>query len=294
MDREKVAAGVAAKYKDFLPFIYPDQPLLTTPEGLINAREFGYQFLEKFVQLSFQIPRPSPAFISRFIKSLSDGAPEAQGESTSVVYNPVYLIGDGQDSEQFRSVTELLAPFFEDNPRRIKQFVNIFRLRAHIAHSTGLFNDIGKESQKYLTIPQLGKFTAIAILFPQFLEELSANPSRPIKRVLQKDADSDEKSSNRRAEDIWFLQPENEEDYDMSNLNIISLIQTMPPFRHDQTSSQSTPPAASRPAINNNPPSAPPPTTGTTTTTTRFPSPDPDPVEEATAAEESHDEKTEE
>jgi hypothetical protein len=63
MDREKVAAGVAAKYKELLPFLNPDNGVLNTPDSLRQARNFGYSFLEKFIQLSFQVPIASENFV---------------------------------------------------------------------------------------------------------------------------------------------------------------------------------------------------------------------------------------
>jgi hypothetical protein len=72
MDREKVAAGVAAKYKELLPFLNPDNGVLNTPDSLRQARNFGYSFLEKFIQLSFQVPIASENFVKTFINSLSN------------------------------------------------------------------------------------------------------------------------------------------------------------------------------------------------------------------------------
>jgi hypothetical protein len=232
MDREKVAAGVAAKYKDLLPFLNAQQADLKTEEGLKQAQFFGYQFLEKFIQLSFQIPKASPVFTRRFIDSLS-GASEESQNNAPVNYNPVLVIQDGKDSEQFRQVTRLLAPFFEHNPRRIKQFVNIFRLKAHIANSTGLFND-DDAANPPLTIPQLGKFIAIGILVPQFIEDLHQD-NWLIANLLQNDDQDVPWKKNAMLALILKLSPENEydesyidDDYRMDSIDVKSLLETSP------------------------------------------------------------------
>ena len=53
----------------------------------------------------------------------------------------------------------MVAPALESNPRRLKQFVNLFRLRAYIAGEIGAFDEVGGRT---LTLPQLGKFVAIS------------------------------------------------------------------------------------------------------------------------------------
>ncbi len=180
MDREKVAVGIAAKYKELLPFLYPatSKDEAAGISFAENARSFGYQFLEKFIQLSFQIPRPSKSSVSQYISSLSQ---LTNGQDNSPVqkikYHPVYFIADGKDDASFREVVESLAPYFDYNPRRIKQFVNIFRLKAHIAEATGLFLSADGQTES-LTIPQLGKFVALNILYPEFIELLSTGQLR--------------------------------------------------------------------------------------------------------------------
>lgn len=153
MDREKVAAGIAAKYKDILPFLNPYQSALNTPDGLLEARKFGYNFLEKFIQVSFNIPRPDQNNIFKFINSI--GSTSAANEGNNPIdYRPKYTIEDGKaESEAFKNTVNLVAPFFDNNPRRLKQYINSFRLQAHIANSIGLFNEIQRYDFPGLTIP---------------------------------------------------------------------------------------------------------------------------------------------
>ena len=60
MDREKVAAGIAAKYKDLAPFLYG--------QGAADCIDYGFAFLEKFIQLPFQIPTPDVKSLDEFLK----------------------------------------------------------------------------------------------------------------------------------------------------------------------------------------------------------------------------------
>lgn len=155
----------------------PKQSALNTELGLTQALEFGYSFVEKFIQLSFRVPQPSIRSIRSFLASLGpqDQKKETGETSTEVNFNPVLLVAEGQDSEEFKTIIEACAPFFDYNPRRLKQFINTFRLKAHICHSTGLFNapEPGFEA---LTIPRLGKFVAIILKWPQITEDLIENP----------------------------------------------------------------------------------------------------------------------
>ena len=60
MDRAKVAAGLAVKFKELLPFLA--EPTAQEQANLGQAREdgilFGHAFVEKFVQLQLTLPRP--------------------------------------------------------------------------------------------------------------------------------------------------------------------------------------------------------------------------------------------
>jgi len=63
MDREKVAAGIAAKYKELSPFLYG---------GDSSSRvDYGFSYLEKFIQLPFQIPSPSIDRLGKFFEQMS-------------------------------------------------------------------------------------------------------------------------------------------------------------------------------------------------------------------------------
>ncbi|MBW4630208.1 MAG: hypothetical protein KME49_33040 [Brasilonema octagenarum HA4186-MV1] len=74
----------------------------------------------------------------------------------------------------------MVASALDNNPRRLKQFLNLFRLKTYIASNTGLFDEVVDKSQNKpnepLTLEQLGKFTAICVKWPQLLIDLETNP----------------------------------------------------------------------------------------------------------------------
>ena len=83
---------------------------------------------------------------------------------------------DNRDSQTVRNVIMMVAPALDYNPRRIKHFINVFRLKVYIANETGLFFEERDEDNNLLypslTFEQLGKFTAISLKWPLLLSDL--------------------------------------------------------------------------------------------------------------------------
>ncbi|TRU50306.1 MAG: serine/threonine-protein kinase pkn1 [Microcystis aeruginosa Ma_QC_Ch_20071001_S25] len=81
-----------------------------------------------------------------------------------------------KDSQTVRNVIMMVAPALDYNPRRIKHFINVFRLKVYIANETGLFFEKRDENDNLLdtslTFEQLGKFTAISLKWPLLLSDL--------------------------------------------------------------------------------------------------------------------------
>lgn len=275
MDREKVAAGLAVKYEKLLPYLAQAMPQAAPadspaaksapPAGQLTAAtpggpdmngglEFGYNFIEKFVQLPFRIPEPDEPDLRRLLNMLSpsgrgdgraarrrqpteeataapsaDSAPPARstGGRTDVPFAsppahvllaspPAQLFTDMQavdsplsppeaalqaerrsiftllatgDSETVRNIILMVASALGNNPRRLKQFINMFRLKAFIAAETGL--------NEYLTLEQLGKFVAISLRWPRLLPDLEVDlkllaelQQRAVDPALSKSGDS--------------------------------------------------------------------------------------------------------
>ncbi|NES91025.1 MAG: GUN4 domain-containing protein [Okeania sp. SIO2B9] len=77
----------------------------------------------------------------------------------------------------------MVAPFFDYNPRRIKQYINVLRLRIYIAYySIG----VTFAERETITVEQIGKFTAITLRYPRLLLELKNNYQ--LLAELEKDA----------------------------------------------------------------------------------------------------------
>ena len=90
-----------------------------------------------------------------------------------------------KDSPTVRNVIMMVAPALDYNPRRIKHFINVFRLKVYIANETGLFFEERDENDNLLdsslTFEQLGKFTAISLKWPLLLSDLEND-----KKILAK------------------------------------------------------------------------------------------------------------
>ncbi|GEM_PF-5603217 len=224
MDREKIAAGLAVKYKEVIPYLYSsvqDNTHTGISQTSLRGVEYGYTFIEKFVQLPFQIPELSDSQFKVFLSKLS--SPELPKDSWwQPIWNffekPIYnnaqrflgwiesfisesqhktgsdetkpsespqrpettqqiqqrlekiKVKTGSDSKDVHDILSMVAPVLDWNPRRLKQFLNLFRLRAYIASATGLF--YGTEDVPALTFEQLGKFTAIGLKYPLLIADL--------------------------------------------------------------------------------------------------------------------------
>ena len=232
MDREKVAAGLAVKYEKLLPYLMtqdtsaspdgsgpwpPPEPQRPQPSLEAATRrfglEYGYSFLEKFIQLPFRVPAPQPDDLGRFLTTISPeppsaktpagngrkpaataasggipqsggvGGTRAEGDRQSAALGKLRVapeiaaarkervrVNFGADSAAVRTVALMVAPALENNPRRLKQFVNLFRLKAYVANETGLFDELGGRAQ--LTFEQLAKFVAVGLAWPALLADL--------------------------------------------------------------------------------------------------------------------------
>jgi len=107
----------------------------------------------------------------------------------------VLEIQAGADPEQFQEVVQRMAELFEFNPRRLKQFINLFRLRVMIALSTNVLIPVpqsagGSSGRLGLTVPQLGLFTALLLRWSQLAGDLMQRPDL-FTRLAQMDTSDD-------------------------------------------------------------------------------------------------------
>lgn len=181
MDREKVAAGLAVKYEKLLPYLAPSSsktPSLSTVDARAGL-EYGYNFIEKFIQLPFKVPQPSRVNIQRLLDAINDDSSASPPAATPEQTPELVEIVNDRDSQVVKDIVLKVAAALDYNPRRIKQFINVFRLRTHIASRTGLFATTqSTPSQKNapLTLERLGKFVAITLRWPLLVADLSADP----------------------------------------------------------------------------------------------------------------------
>jgi hypothetical protein len=185
MDREKIAAGIALKYRELIPFLEAD------PTGTQTARHrasFGYSYLEKFIQITFRVPRPGESGLEEFLKSMgqnpADRPVDEQLRKTEQAIRRAQRknveVRSRADSAEVQQQVMLVAPALEWNPRRIKQFINDFRLQAYIASDLGLLDlvasdDTAAPSAK-ITLEQLGKYVAITLAWPDLVMDLIGFP----------------------------------------------------------------------------------------------------------------------
>jgi formylglycine-generating enzyme required for sulfatase activity len=235
MDREKVAAGLAVKQKDLLPYLFSDGNMEETEKeasrASIKGLEYAYAFIEKFIQIPFVVPQPSIRNFDNFFKAtppklslISQGINlykkltenfntlrknlktlfiKKQSEPKPDLEKPIQAppattsqpqkiksqqsrqklkLLATEDSSTINRMTEMVASAMDYNPRRLKQFANLFRLRAYIASDTGLFDEIYDTSNNAatnapLTLEQLGKFTAISLKWPLLITDLENYPN---------------------------------------------------------------------------------------------------------------------
>jgi hypothetical protein len=236
LDREMVAAGIAAKNEKILPYLAAGRSA-KTPEKQEFYRigvEYGYSFMEKFVQVPFRVPRPDEREITHWVSELTDpGAVSETMATQSSRRRDSIDIRAGSDPDQFDEVVQKMAQLFGFNPRRLKQFVNVFRLRVMIALSTDVLAPAkqytgGVASSDGITIQQLGLFTAILMRWsrlagdlveePNLLNQLISSPNQPVSRV-----------SDNWAAEVGLREAINfDPNYSLLNVNLRPLLMIMP------------------------------------------------------------------
>ncbi len=193
VDTAMLSRSIQAKYKEIQPFF--DDEEYPSRLGL------GRHFLEKIIQIDFHIPRPAPRHFSNFIdaqlgqataveqKTTDKGQNEAEnliqakqrsGKSTeeakkavvkerpdleSVINDAVKAVEERtfeNDSEVITAIKEM-APYLNYNPRRIKRFINLYRLQALIAYRRVLL-------ETRISLDNLARWIVINMRWPEFIK----------------------------------------------------------------------------------------------------------------------------
>jgi hypothetical protein len=69
----------------------------------------------------------------------------------------------------------MVAKALGANPRRLKQFINLFRLQSYIANELGFFDERRPAAER-ITFEQLGKFVAVSLWWPALLADFAERP----------------------------------------------------------------------------------------------------------------------
>ncbi len=266
MDREKVAAGLAVKHEKLLPYLsgkmdqvegkeIDDKDEDKDKEKRLRGILYGYSFLEKFIQIPFYLPHPNEDAIKKLLLSLPGQAKEGKvypransgdkgsgDDSDSKKLNQtVEKLPDEErhiekiegDNEKFREMAMMVAPALGNNPRRVKQFVNLLRLRFRIAIKTGLLRIDGGRGE--ITFEQLGKFVGIGLRWPLLMGEIQRKPC--LLNDLSKNSERNEKVEIDSRYERWanessklteLLKAGEGEDYSLTNVNIERLLEVSP------------------------------------------------------------------
>jgi hypothetical protein len=209
LDREKIVAGLAAKYEKLLPYL--SSSAKRSPG--VTGTEFGYDYLEKFIQIPFLLPRPAAEDVEKLLDSL--GPPvraRAEQVKEQQKIEAGLLVELSNDSPAVRRIVEMVAPSFDYNPRRLKQFLNLFRLRALLASQTGLFGQPrNPDLFDTMTLIQLAKLVAIGLRWPMLLTDLERE-SALLKKLEESETLSTDSPRGSRPkgslERYWLAKPE--------------------------------------------------------------------------------------
>lgn len=212
MDRKIISAGLAAKNEQILKYLGTD--VSEHDKGL----EYGYDFIEKFIQLPFKVPSPKSADFLKFFTSIDENesspSPSESADKSSISEDftsdkshegdikasqnetngqetGTDASNNGTDSsmqeiqndkdcledpETSKLILEMVAPALDNNPRRIKQFINQFRFQRTLGKRTGLFSyKEGTAPESMWNCKKLAKFVTISIKWNSIISALNSN-----------------------------------------------------------------------------------------------------------------------
>jgi hypothetical protein len=194
MDARTVAVSVQAKYKDVHAIL----------DGSASGASItlGYQFLEKIIQIPFRVPKASEALLTKLVdgalklqsvptsnrqrsvavaeqliagneesgkslqeavKSVQQSHPELSRDTIAEARRNLYARTFDDDEEVRKAICEVL-PFLEMNARKVKRFINLFRLNILIANRRGLLERGATQ------VRLLARWLTIVVRWPDFVE----------------------------------------------------------------------------------------------------------------------------
>lgn len=199
LDRSKIAAAVAAKNKSIIPFLCEPKGDAAGVSDLA-ALEYGFNYVEKFVQVPINVPKIKS--LTPFYRTLV--VEDADGTNSQATQQPVKISQEFEEalnptSERMEvMLEELVGPALDYNPRRIKQFLNLFKLRTFTCLATGLFPVVSLE--------QLAKFVVVSIRWPALLGQLEIHP-RLLDELQHKTVDQKDNDPSSPLVRYWASKP---------------------------------------------------------------------------------------
>ncbi|MBT3315782.1 MAG: hypothetical protein HN390_14330 [Anaerolineae bacterium] len=207
VDTAMLSRSIQAKYKEIQPFFDDiDYPSST---GL------GRHFLEKIIQIDFRIPRSDSTHISDFISAQIGNEPkkreqpveqqeaenliQAKQRTGKTVSEAKQIILDERpdlereianaskviEERTFEDNVEVIeaindmAFYLNNNPRRIKRFINMFRLQALIAYQRRILGD-------GISFSNLARWVVISMWWPELITFFRQNHS--LSKSIKNDA----------------------------------------------------------------------------------------------------------
>jgi len=195
MDVNAVAISIEVKYKDLAERMRKDAPDSVSP---------GILFLDKIVQIPFNVPRPNrdninalvtqitkpavrnvPSIAARFTVpaatqsepshpaiATGSSAPPLPKSQTPASYAPAPVIDRaGFAQGDIRDAIAFASNLLKENPRQVKRFINLFRLQVYVADERKMLsdgNDFG------LTPRKLAVWVAWYMQWPDIVKLLSS------------------------------------------------------------------------------------------------------------------------
>jgi hypothetical protein len=127
MDREKVAASLAVKYKSILAYLPSERmdikPEILSSNKLSQGLAYGYTFIEKFVQIPFLIPKSSEHNIDNLVNDIYKNSINNNKDKNIKMKSSrkIKLKNFDLTLEEMKPIIKMVAPALDYNPRRIKQ-----------------------------------------------------------------------------------------------------------------------------------------------------------------------------
>lgn len=201
MDSHVLASSIQAKYKELQEFFRdPDNP---------GGLSLGHKFLEKIIQIDFRVPTPDPEHVNSFIdislgrnpaitsaqpqvnepqrllqaeqragKSLEEAKQVVQQSNPDLTSESIEEAAEEikarsfDDNDEVQKTVREAAPYLDYNPRKIKRYINLYRLQSLIAYRRDVLEDT-------VSLDVLGRWILIALRWPEFFDETLERPNLP-------------------------------------------------------------------------------------------------------------------